>query len=1360
MGPCGVCFPAVLLVLAAAGIRSREAGPCALHVLVALDVTDYQQSNLQPYLERILRDLAALDRLTCGPLDLSISLQSTQRDGETFFQDRLQEPWMDVLQRLARAHAFQRSYFNQPALQSFLGTLARQTADAKVLLVFTDGLDDDAGKMKEEATSAWLQDQADLLVTVAVNNATGLGDLQQVEFGRWLGSGQQLAVDMPEAGGHVAQELLALAERTCCQMCPCTCVGLPGPRGPGGPRGGKGVTGSKGRAGDEGEHGHSGEQGPRGLHGSRGIQGCPGQCGPKGFMGHPGEQGAPGEAGYDGVDGEQGEVGTPGRPGEKGSRGRQGQKGSRGARGEKGPPGPRGEVGPPGRRSPEPGTPGWRGDGGPQGDPGQDGPPGPVGPPGPPAHPTSCQKGQQGVQGKKGNRGSPGPGGHKGYEGAQGLPGPRGTKGATGHLGSRGLQGLPGAEGSQGAAGPVGPKGEKGQAGAEGRKGSVGPRGPKGALGENGCDQRGAPGRKGAKGARGLPGYPGAQGDRGERGSPGDKGARGLPGRRGHPGSRGEAGGRGGVGPPGEMGPKGSPGIPPSTPCELKAFIRRSCITASPSCPLFPTELVLVLETSSTVPPALFSRMKELLALLLRDLQISPLGCPAGARVAVLAYAATPTYLLRAGEVGSGAALLGRLRRLSPTRSSRRGRLAAAMRFVGHHTLKRVRPATMGRKVVLFITSGQNQDLEGIGEAALQYEALGIVPAVLTFSPLPEVVRAFQVNSLFRVVQLSLEEPAGDAAVLRDAVLPCVLCFDPCHPEGCTAAVPSPDPLDVDLALVVDNAALGMPAERLEATGELFHRLLGHLQLMGPDLAQGGTRIALVLTGPSAPGQGLAEVPFGLPGSREQLRERLRLALVPRAAAASTSGTVAWTLRHAFLQSSGSRLRVLFVGEPGRSGRRRPRLRCCRHGGTTPCAWARSTHPRWGTRRGRRWASSGDCGRRAASGPAPRGAPRSCPPPGTRTSEASPRTPVQTPGVPAVARTGMPTAPLGPGKGRRAAVVPGPCALDKDPGSACAPFSVMWYHRWETGSCERFWYGGCGGNANRFGSKRDCIRACTDPGPDRASVGESNVTQAACLEARDVGALPLLLAQVVLRGPPARPLLALLVRGLRRQPQPLREPGAVRSCLPAPGQGEPPGPPPCQHLCLHPCARLPGLTPRHRGPGCPWSPGMQHPETQRSPSANLACPRLRRLAKRGRLNYCTRTSRSCQVSDSSSSAAPSRGGEVEPVAGVLSTCKTLRTPCHPLLWVDAGTQGWLVGLGSFQIKTTPHFMLAGAAGLGKGEGLGVSAPELQEALDGCTASWPAAAALSLRGAASLAAEKGAGARSRRGGGGVLVAPTP
>eukprot|EP00075_Anas_platyrhynchos_P010214 XP_027299467.1 collagen alpha-3(VI) chain-like isoform X1 [Anas platyrhynchos] len=1131
MGLCRGRFLAVLLILVATGARSQEEAPCALHVLVALDVTDFQQSNLQPYLERVLRDLAALESLTCRPLSLHLSLQSVGQGGDTIFQGGLQEPWADVLRRLARAHAFQRSYFNQLALQSFLGTLARQEEDTKALLVLTDGLDDEVQRMKEVAAAAWLQDQADLLLTVAVNNATRLGELQQLEFGRRMGNGQQLSIDMPEAGGHVAQELLALAERTCCGTCPCTCVGLPGLRGPSGPLGSKGVAGSKGRAGDEGEHGHSGEQGPAGLRGSRGMQGCPGQCGAKGAVGHPGEQGPPGEAGSDGVDGEQGEAGTPGHPGEKGTRGRQGQKGSRGARGEKGPPGPRGAVGPPGRSSLEPGPPGWRGEGGPQGDPGPDGPQGPPGPPGPPAHPTSCQKGQPGVQGKKGNRGSAGQGGEKGHEGAQGVPGPRGTKGVSGSPGSRGIQGAPGAEGPVGAAGPAGPKGDKGQEGAKGRKGNAGPRGPKGALGEIGCDRRGAPGRQGAKGVRGLPGFPGVQGQRGERGARGDKGRRGLPGRMGEPGSKGEAGSHGSLGPPGVMGPKGSPGIPPSTPCELKAFIRQRCASSSPSCPLFPTELVLVLETSSTVPPPLFSRMKELLALLLSDLHVSPAGCPAGARVAVLSYAASPSYLLRFGEAQSGAALLGRLRRLSPSRSSQRGRLASAMRFVGLHTLKRVRRAVLGRKVALFVTSGRNQALEGVGEVALQYEALGIVPVVLTFSPLPEVVRAFQVNSLFQVLQLSTTDPDRDAELLQQTLLPCVLCFDLCHPESCPAAAPPRNPLrlDADLALVVDNAAL--PARSLEAVAELFGNLLGRLQP-----AQRGARVTLVLTGPTAPQQGLGEVDLGLQSPREQLRERLRLALVPRVAAVAPGGAVAWALRHVFPGGTRGRLRVLFVVGTGNGvlwdGEARQALvpfsRCRdfgvlvlslgRNGTERPEAAVPEVLAGWRHHELRLGSVQGPemgYAERMALGflrslwaessrhPSTPGCPQGSSPSGANTTEPSPGTPAQTPESLSVPLRGLPTASPSPGKGRRAVVVPGLCALDKDPGTACADFSLRWYHRRDTGTCERFWYGGCGGNANRFGTQKDCVHTCVGTGPRGA--GEGNATRAACLEARDAG---------------------------------------------------------------------------------------------------------------------------------------------------------------------------------------------------------------------------------------------------------------
>ncbi|TRY60584.1 hypothetical protein DNTS_026991 [Danionella cerebrum] len=49
------------------------------------------------------------------------------------------------------------------------------------------------------------------------------------------------------------------------------------------------------------------------------------------------------------------------------------------------------------------------------------------------------------------------------------------------------------------------------------------------------------------------------------------------------------------------------------------------------------------------------------------------------------------------------------------------------------------------------------------------------------------------------------------------------------------------------------------------------------------------------------------------------------------------------------------------------------------------------------------------------------------------------------------------------------------CQLDSDKGS-CSEFSLKWYH--SDGRCLQFWYGGCGGNKNRFNTQEDCEIRC------------------------------------------------------------------------------------------------------------------------------------------------------------------------------------------------------------------------------------------------------------------------------------------
>ncbi|XP_036925071.1 collagen alpha-3(VI) chain isoform X2 [Sturnira hondurensis] len=51
------------------------------------------------------------------------------------------------------------------------------------------------------------------------------------------------------------------------------------------------------------------------------------------------------------------------------------------------------------------------------------------------------------------------------------------------------------------------------------------------------------------------------------------------------------------------------------------------------------------------------------------------------------------------------------------------------------------------------------------------------------------------------------------------------------------------------------------------------------------------------------------------------------------------------------------------------------------------------------------------------------------------------------------------------------------CKLRREEGT-CRKFVLKWYYDAETGSCARFWYGGCGGNENRFHSQADCERVC------------------------------------------------------------------------------------------------------------------------------------------------------------------------------------------------------------------------------------------------------------------------------------------
>ncbi|XP_055735150.1 collagen alpha-3(VI) chain [Salvelinus fontinalis] len=193
-------------------------------------------------------------------------------------------------------------------------------------------------------------------------------------------------------------------------------VGEPGEDGKMGDPGEPGRTGSDGRRGPAGQAGNPGSSGGNGVQGEPGIGGSRGQAGPIGAPGTRGEDGNPGPRGPGGAQG------PPGNNGRRGPLGRKGEPGEPGPNGIVGPLGPRGEpgedgrdgfgiAGPKGRKGDE-GFPGFPGPKGAAGDGGTNGGPGPIG-----------NRGQRGVSGEIG---TPGQKGEVGYTGPYGQKGPRG----------------------------------------------------------------------------------------------------------------------------------------------------------------------------------------------------------------------------------------------------------------------------------------------------------------------------------------------------------------------------------------------------------------------------------------------------------------------------------------------------------------------------------------------------------------------------------------------------------------------------------------------------------------------------------------------------------------------------------------------------------------------------------------------------------------------------------------------------------------------------------------------------------------------------------------------------------------------
>ncbi|XP_013884856.1 collagen alpha-6(VI) chain [Austrofundulus limnaeus] len=1118
-------------------------------------------SKLQAFLPEIAQYLSLVPRLCCTtkPISTNLAYRLVKRDGRVLDDFNFEGYSEDVLKKVMTLNLSEPTYFNTAMLRSFQDKFKSESgAGVKVLVIFSDGLDEDVMTLENES-ELLRQSGVSALLVVALEGARDAAQLQMVEFGRGFGYKLPLSIGMPSVGSTILKQIDGVSDRECCGVM-CKCSGHEGVRGSRGPPGPKGVSGHNGYPGFPGEEGVSGDRGKSGPSGPSGVQGCPGLRGQKGNRGLRGNRGENGEDGLDGVDGEQGSTGQDGARGEPGRPGNPGIPGIRGEPGLRGQRGLRGDPGEPGSDNTTPGPRGEPGNPGLPGAPGQDGLPGRSG--------ISGLPGPDGRRGPPGGKGLNGPKGSDGQPGLQGASGPQGPRGVPGPPGPPGMRGLPG---RQGAPGPFGERGQDGRRGATGQKGqpgdpgdlgTSGPPGARGTPGQDGRDGFGPAGPRGAKGDPGFPGYPGLMGEDGLLGPPGQPGRKGNRGRAGNSGLKGGSGLPGDPGYPGHRGPPGRPGEQGMTECQLVSYIRDNCACSAgevsdplrPSgtrsssgrseCPAYPTELVFGLDMSNDVTPVAFERQRSALLALLEDISVAESNCPTGARVAVVGFSSHTKHLIRFQDYRRKSQLVDAIKNIAPERTSNKRHLGSAMRFVGQNVFKRVRAGTMMRKVAVFFSSGASEDADDIVTAVMEYRAQNIIPAVISLRQANNIRKALELDDSGRSIFTVLTRPRDLAAELRK-VKNCAVCYDPCRRSEDCSFIQDPVPpqkIDMDLVMVLDGSR-EMQADEFIGAQQLLGSVVEQLAVSSqPRQAGTEARVAVVQ-------QNKLEFDLQTYRDRTQIKDYLVRNMQQRGGYSALGQTLNYTLQEVLNKVSQSRRRrVVFtvVGtETAYTDRVRLRYmsqkaRCDgtvlfvvtvghRYNRTQVEELAslpvqqhlvhvrrlKSDDQDYVQRFFRIFLSALNKGMNKYPHPSLK---RTCDQledqgpvldPGQGPVLDPGQGPVLDPGQGPVLDPGQSfvtgdyegqtfqeqtggqtqvdlTETLITGDSRR----PGPgliqqtdsssedaCVLGQDPGS-CQEYSMMWFFNTVQMRCERFWYGGCGGNKNRFERREECEEAC------------------------------------------------------------------------------------------------------------------------------------------------------------------------------------------------------------------------------------------------------------------------------------------
>uniref|UniRef100_A0A8C3S590 VWFA domain-containing protein n=1 Tax=Chelydra serpentina TaxID=8475 RepID=A0A8C3S590_CHESE len=222
---------------------------CFVDIVTGFDISSQKRDNrlfhgqyqLEAYLPHILKALTSLSTLSCNvgtktQSSVAVYLNNTVTPMSSKFQFDSEK----ILNSLRNITIDKPSHLNENFLESLWKTFPSKADDQnrrKVLLVFSDGLDEDLEKL-EQKSEELRKKGLDALITVVLEGASKFDELQYIEFGKGFDYMTQLTIGMSNIAEalskYVVNVFFILFQGS---------RGLPGPTGE---QGNKGCDGSKG----------------------------------------------------------------------------------------------------------------------------------------------------------------------------------------------------------------------------------------------------------------------------------------------------------------------------------------------------------------------------------------------------------------------------------------------------------------------------------------------------------------------------------------------------------------------------------------------------------------------------------------------------------------------------------------------------------------------------------------------------------------------------------------------------------------------------------------------------------------------------------------------------------------------------------------------------------------------------------------------------------------------------------------------------------------------------------------------------------------------------------------------------------